>query len=49
MSAAGSGEILISDAVRNALASSELVTADRGEHQLKGVPGRWQLYAVDAL
>jgi class 3 adenylate cyclase len=49
MAAAGSGEIIISDAVRNALASSELVVVDRGAHELKGVPGMWQLYALDAL
>jgi hypothetical protein len=24
----------------------ELEFEDRGEHELKGVPGRWQLYAV---
>jgi class 3 adenylate cyclase len=48
MSAAGSGEVLISEAVREVLASSELVAVDRGAHELKGVPGRWQLYALDA-
>ena len=30
-----------------ASAGSGLVFDDRGEHQLKGVPGSWRLYAVE--
>jgi class 3 adenylate cyclase len=40
------GEILVSRTVRDLVAGSELRFADRGEHELKGVPERWPLYAV---
>jgi class 3 adenylate cyclase len=48
MAAAGSGEILISRTVRDAIEASEVATIDRGSHELKGVPGSWQLFAVAA-
>jgi class 3 adenylate cyclase len=40
------GEILVSRTVTDLVAGSGLVFDDRGEHDLKGVPGRWQLYAA---
>jgi class 3 adenylate cyclase len=40
------GEILVSRTVTDIVAGSGLEFDDRGEHQLKGVPGRWQLFAV---
>ncbi len=40
------GEILVSRTVRDIVAGSGLDFDDRGEHDLKGVPGRWQLYAA---
>jgi TolB-like protein/class 3 adenylate cyclase/Flp pilus assembly protein TadD len=40
------GEILVTAAVREALAGSPLEFADRGAHVLKGVPGEWRLYSV---
>jgi class 3 adenylate cyclase len=43
---AGAGEILVSRTVRDLVAGSGLRFADRGEHDLKGVPDRWALYAV---
>ena len=46
MAAAGDGEILLSSAVRDAISGADLPTADRGRHQLKGVPGDWQLYTL---
>jgi len=46
MAAAGAGEILVSDAMRDALSSADVPLHDRGMHELKGVPGEWQLYAV---
>ncbi|HWB65771.1 MAG TPA: adenylate/guanylate cyclase domain-containing protein [Mycobacteriales bacterium] len=46
--AAGPGEILVSRTVRDLVVGSGLDFADRGEHQLKGVPGSWQLFAVDS-
>ena len=44
---AGSGEILVSAAVPPLVTGSGLVFADRGEHELKGVPGRWAVFAVE--
>ena len=41
-------EVLVSRTVTDLVAGSGLVFDDRGEHELKGVPGRWQLYAVVA-
>jgi pimeloyl-ACP methyl ester carboxylesterase len=42
------GEILVSRTVRDLVAGSGLVFADRGLHTLKGVPDDWHLYAVQA-
>jgi HD-GYP domain-containing protein (c-di-GMP phosphodiesterase class II) len=41
------GEILVSSIVRDLVVGSGLEFADRGEHELKGVPGVWRLYAVE--
>ena len=43
---AGSGEVLVSSTVKDLVAGSGLEFADRGTHELKGVPGEWRLYAV---
>jgi class 3 adenylate cyclase len=43
---AGAGEILASRTVKDLLAGAGFVFADRGTHQLKGIPDSWQLYAV---
>jgi class 3 adenylate cyclase len=43
---AGPSEILVSHTVKDLTAGSGLVFEDRGEHDLKGVPDRWHLYAV---
>jgi class 3 adenylate cyclase len=43
---AGPGEVLVSGTVRDLVAGSGLVFEDRGEHELKGVPGAWQVYAA---
>jgi class 3 adenylate cyclase len=47
MAAAADGEILVSDALREAVDGRGVATADRGHHALKGVPGDWQLYAIE--
>jgi len=39
-------EVLVSQTVRDLIAGSGLELADRGEHELKGVPGLWRVYAV---
>jgi len=44
--AARPGEVLVSQTVRDIVIGSGLGFADRGEHELKGVPGRWRLYAL---
>jgi class 3 adenylate cyclase len=43
--AAGPGEVLVSSTVKDLVAGSGIVFADRGETQLKGV-GSWRLYSV---
>ncbi|MGH9206491.1 MAG: adenylate/guanylate cyclase domain-containing protein, partial [Acidimicrobiales bacterium] len=40
------GEVLVSRTVVDLVTGSELRFADRGEHELKGLGGVWQLYAV---
>ena len=40
------GEVLVSSTVKDLVVGSGLVFADRGNHSLKGAPGRWRLYAV---
>jgi len=40
------GEVLLSSTVRDLVAGSGIEFDDRGIHQLKGVPGEWQLLAV---
>jgi class 3 adenylate cyclase len=46
MGAAGPGEVLVSSTVRDLLLGSELRFEDRGRHELKGIEGDWQLFAV---
>jgi class 3 adenylate cyclase len=41
------GDIVVSSTVKDLVAGSGLTFADRGEHELKGVPGSWRLFAVD--
>jgi class 3 adenylate cyclase len=40
------GEVLVSRTVKDLVAGSGIEFADRGEHELKGVPDSWQLLAV---
>ena len=40
------GEVLVSRTVTDLVAGSGLDFDDRGEHDLKGVPGRWRLFAA---
>jgi class 3 adenylate cyclase len=46
-SLASAGEVLVSRTVTDLVAGSGLAFSDRGSHALKGVPGEWQLYAVE--
>ncbi len=43
---AEAGQILVSQTVVDLVVGSGLQFSDRGEHELKGVPGLWRLYAV---
>jgi pimeloyl-ACP methyl ester carboxylesterase len=43
------GEVLVSQTVRDLVAGSGLGFEDRGVAELKGVPGEWRLYAVQAV
>jgi class 3 adenylate cyclase/pimeloyl-ACP methyl ester carboxylesterase len=43
---AGPGEVLVSRTVTDLVAGSGLAFEERGEHELKGVPGKWAIYAV---
>jgi class 3 adenylate cyclase len=45
---ANSGEVLVSSTVKDLVAGSDLTFQDRGRHELKGIPGEWQLFAVDS-
>jgi class 3 adenylate cyclase len=44
--AAKPGQVLVSRTVRDLVAGSGLTFASRGEHQLKGISGSWELFAV---
>jgi len=43
---AGEGEVLVSSTVTDLVGGSGLEFEDRGEHELKGVPGMWRLDAA---
>ena len=40
------GEVLVSRTVVDLVVGSDLRFVDRGEYELKGLPGRWRLFAV---
>lgn len=44
---AGPGEIVVSSTVKELVVGSDMQFSDRGEHELKGVPGSWHLYALE--
>ena len=46
MAAAQPGDVLVSSTVKDIVAGSGILFAERGEKALKGVPGTWRLYAV---
>ena len=43
---AAPGEVLVSSTVKDLVAGSGIAFEERGEHELRGVPGAWRLYAV---
>jgi len=44
---AAPGEVVVSSTVRDLVAGSGIGFADRGAHELKGIPGQWRLFAVE--
>jgi class 3 adenylate cyclase len=46
MSLADPGEVLVSHTVQGILIGSRHVFDERGVHELRGVHGKWPLYAV---
>jgi hypothetical protein len=46
MDAASDGEVLVSRTVKDLTIGASLAFVDRGEHRLKGVPGKWALFAA---
>jgi class 3 adenylate cyclase len=46
MARAVGGQILVTSTVKDLVAGSGLVFAAAGAHELKGIPGTWQLYTV---
>jgi len=46
LSYAAAGEVVVSRTVVDLVAGSQLSFEERGTHELKGVPGEWQLYAA---
>jgi len=45
---AGAGEVLVSSTVKDLVAGSGIEFRERGVVELKGIPGEWRLFAVDA-
>jgi class 3 adenylate cyclase/pimeloyl-ACP methyl ester carboxylesterase len=43
---ANPGEVLVSGTVKDLVVGSGIEFSERGEHELKGVPGSWKLFAV---
>ena len=44
---AGPGEVLVSSTVKDLVAGSGVAFQDRGVRSLKGIPGKWRLFAVE--
>jgi class 3 adenylate cyclase len=43
---AEAGEVCVSQTVKDLVAGAGIEFEDRGERELKGVPGSWRLYSV---
>jgi class 3 adenylate cyclase len=48
LASAGPGELVVSGTVKDLVVGSGIDFEDRGEHELRGVPGRWHLWSVTA-
>jgi class 3 adenylate cyclase len=47
MAHAPADDVLVSSAVKDLVVGSGIQFSDRGEHELKGVPGTWRLFTVE--
>jgi class 3 adenylate cyclase len=47
MNAAGPNEVLVSGTVKDLVVGSGIEFQDRGQRELRGVPGEWRLFAVN--
>lgn len=47
MAHAGAGEVLTSSTVKDLVVGSDIHFDDRGDHELKGVPGHWRLFSAE--
>jgi class 3 adenylate cyclase len=48
LACADPGEVVVSGTVKDLVVGSGIEFTDRGERELRGVPGRWRLWAVAA-
>jgi len=46
MTCADAGEVLVSGTVKDLVVGSGIEFEDRGERELRGIPGEWRLFAV---
>jgi class 3 adenylate cyclase len=46
MDQAGPNEVLVSSTVKDLVVGSGIEFEERGEHELRGVPGEWRLFSV---
>jgi class 3 adenylate cyclase len=46
MDQAGPSEVLVSSTVKDLVVGSGIEFEERGEHELRGVPGEWRLFSV---
>ena len=46
MSQSGANEVLVSRVVTDLVAGAGLKFSERGAHELKGLPGSWELFAA---
>jgi class 3 adenylate cyclase len=49
MAKSSANEVLVSRVVTDLVAGAEPIFRDRGSHELKGLPVRWDLYAASAV
>jgi hypothetical protein len=45
---AGAGEVLVTQTVRDLVVGSPIDLVSRGHREFRGVPGRWEVFAVAA-